>query len=123
MESVTRGIVNAAHMGCSVSLFRDIHVLLVAVATKLLDSPGNHHVQSVTDLHVILNHAELKERSQCGTNKICVASVRDAQVALFDGEFDILTAKVSYHSGFRLKSAASYLASATYLNNGQYVVE
>ncbi|XP_016837232.1 lysosomal-trafficking regulator isoform X2 [Nasonia vitripennis] len=117
MESLSRGLVNAAHISPSASLFRDLHVLLVAIATKLLDSPGSHHMQAVTDMHVILNHTELKERSQCGVSKVCVTAVRDAQVALFDGELDILTAKVSNHSGFRLKSTASYLASSSYMNN------
>ncbi|XP_058802324.1 lysosomal-trafficking regulator isoform X2 [Phymastichus coffea] len=117
METTSKAIVNAAHIGCSISLFRDMHVLLVAMATKLLDSPGSHHMQAVTELHVILNHSELKERLQCGANKNCVYAVRDAQVALFDGELDVLTAKVSNHSGFRLKSNASYLASAPYISN------
>lgn len=120
MESLSRGLVNAAHISSFASLFRDLHVLLVTIATKLLDSPGNHHMQAITDLHVILNHAELKERSQCGVSGGCVSAVRDAQVALFDGELDILTAKVSNHSGFRLKSTASYLASSSYINNGIY---
>lgn len=117
MESLSRSLVNAAHAGCFGSLFRDLHVLLVTIATKLLDTPGSHHMQAVTDLHTILNHTELRERSMCSGIKNCVSAVRDAQVALFDGELDILTAKVSNHSGFRLKSAASYTASASYMNN------
>lgn len=122
METTSKAIVNAAHACCSSSLFRDMHVLLVAIATKLLDSPGNHHMQAVTELHVILNHSELKERMHCGSSKNCVFAVRDAQVALFDGELDVLTAKVSNHSGFRLKSTASYLATSSYLTNGKYKI-
>lgn len=117
IESLTRGLVNAAHAGNFSSLYRDFNVLFVTIATKLLESPGNHHMQAVTDIHVILNHAELKERT-CGYDKSCILVVRDAQVALFDGELDVLTAKVSNHSGFRLKSATSYLATAPNLNNG-----
>lgn len=119
MESLARSLVNAAHISCSASLFRDIHVLLVAIVTKLLDSPSSHHIQAVADLHVILNHTEFQERTQCGNNKNCVSTVRDAQVALFDGQLDILTTKVSTHSGFRLKSTASYLAAASYFGNGR----
>ncbi|XP_023288682.1 lysosomal-trafficking regulator isoform X2 [Orussus abietinus] len=117
MESLGRALVGAAHRGSAISLFRDIHVLLVAIATKLLESPGGHQMQAVTDLHLVLNHMELKERSQCGTNTMCVSVVRDAQVALFDGELDAVTTRVSSHSGFRLRSAASYLASASYLTS------
>ncbi|KAJ8668849.1 hypothetical protein QAD02_000108 [Eretmocerus hayati] len=116
-ESLGRAIVNAAHAGSPSSLYRDLHVLLVAVATRLLDSPGSQQAQSIADLHVVLNHAELRERSICGPGQPCVAAAREAQVALFDGEFDLLTAKVSAHSGFRLKSATSYLASASHLSN------
>lgn len=101
----------AAHRGSSMSLLHDYHVLLVAVATKLLESPGAHHMQAVADLHLILSHIELRERSHCGVGTICVAVARDAQVALFDGELDALTARVSTHHGFRLRSTASYLAS------------
>ncbi|XP_043270510.1 lysosomal-trafficking regulator isoform X2 [Venturia canescens] len=117
VESLARALVGGAHKGNSVSLFSDIHVLLVAIATKLLESPGSHQMQAVYDLHLVLNHVELKERSQCGTSTSCVAVVRDAQVVLFDGELDNLMSKVSTNSGFRLRSTASYLASATYLTS------
>ncbi|XP_024939057.1 lysosomal-trafficking regulator isoform X2 [Cephus cinctus] len=116
-ESLARALIGAAHKNNLASLFRDIHVLLVAIATKLLESPGNHQLQAVKDLHLILNHVELRERSQCGATTNCVTVVRDAQVALFDGELDALTARVSTHHGFRLRSTASYLASATYLTS------
>lgn len=118
VESLARALVGGAHKGNPTSLFNDIHVLLVAIATKLLESPGSHHMQAVYDLHLILNHVELKERSQCGTSTACVAVVRDAQVVLFDGELDNLMSKVSANSGFRLRSTASYLASASYLTSG-----
>ncbi|XP_023246507.1 lysosomal-trafficking regulator [Copidosoma floridanum] len=114
MESIGRSITNGAHVSGSSSLYRDLHVLLVTIATKLLDAPGNYHMHTVAELHVVLNYAEFKERAQCGANKSCVSAVRDAQVALFDGELDILTSKVSSHSGFRLKSTASYIASISY---------
>ncbi|KAL7305380.1 hypothetical protein TKK_0002123 [Trichogramma kaykai] len=113
METLGRGIVNAAHSGFSVSLFRDMHVLLVSIAGRLLDSPGSQHMQAVAELHQILNQLELGERSRCEPAALCVAMLRDAQVALFDGELDVLAAKVSNQSGFRLKSAASYLASSS----------
>ncbi|CAB0037463.1 unnamed protein product [Trichogramma brassicae] len=53
METLGRGIVNAAYSGFSVSLFR--HVLLVSIAGRLLDSPGSQHMQVVVKLHRILN--------------------------------------------------------------------
>ncbi|XP_017760097.1 PREDICTED: lysosomal-trafficking regulator isoform X2 [Eufriesea mexicana] len=115
IESLVQALVGSAHKGGSTSLYRDIHVLLVAIATKLLESPGNHQMQVVLDLHLILNHMELKEKSHCIKNRTCVSVVRDAQVALFDGELDVLTAKVSNQSGFRLRSTASYLASASHI--------
>ncbi|XP_076239225.1 lysosomal-trafficking regulator mauve [Calliopsis andreniformis] len=117
IESLVQALVGAAHKGGSTSLYRDIHVLLVAIATKLLEQPGNHQMQSVLDLHLILNHMELKEKSHCIKNRTCVSVVRDAQVALFDGELDVLTAKVSNQSGFRLRSTASYLASASHITS------
>ena len=117
MESLARALINAAHKGSSATLFRDIHVLLVTVATRLLESPGYHHMQAISDLHLILSHVELGERAHCGTEKSCVLVARDAQVALFDGELDALTTKVSSHSGFRLRSTTSYLASASYLTS------
>ena len=120
MESLARALVNAAHSGTFIALFRDIHVVLVTIATKLLDFPGNHHMQALTDLHVILNQVELRERMTCGATSSCVSVLRDAQVALFDGQFDILAVKVSNHSGFRLKSTASYLATASYLGNRMF---
>ena len=120
MESLARGLVNASHVGFPTAFFRDMHVLLVAIATKLLDKPGNHHMQAVTELHIILNHIELKERLNCGSTRSCVSAIRDAQVALFDGELDVLTAKVSNHSGFRLKSNASYLATTSHLRSGMH---
>ena len=123
VESLARALVGAAHKGNSVSLFNDIHVLLVAIATKLLESPGNHHMQAISDLHLILNHVELKERSQCGASTSCVSVVRDAQVVLFDGELDALMSKVSSHSGFRLRGTASYLASASYLTSGEKKIQ
>ncbi|XP_046739126.1 lysosomal-trafficking regulator isoform X2 [Diprion similis] len=110
-ESIARALISAAHRGSSTSLLHDFHVLLVAIATKLLESPGTHHMQAVADLHLILSHVELRERSECGIGTICVSVARDAQVALFDGELDTLTARVSSHHGFRLRSTASYLAS------------
>ncbi|XP_015121948.1 lysosomal-trafficking regulator [Diachasma alloeum] len=116
-ESLARSLVGGAHKGNSTSLFNDIHILLVAIATKLLESPGSHHMQAIADLHLILNHVELNERHQCGAESSCVTVIRDAQVVLFDGELDFLMAKVSTHSGFRLRSTASYLASASYLTS------
>lgn len=118
IESLVQALVGGAHKGSSTSLYRDIHVLLVAVATKLLELPGNHQMQAVLDLHLILNHMELKEKSHCTKNRGCASAVRDAQIALFDGELDVLTAKVSSQSGFRLRSTASYLASAAHITSG-----
>ncbi|XP_076297603.1 lysosomal-trafficking regulator mauve isoform X3 [Lasioglossum baleicum] len=112
IESLVQALVAGAHKSGSAALYRDIHVLLVAIASKLLKSPGSHQMQAVLDLHLILNHVELKEK-HCAKNKSSV--VRDAQVALFDGELDILLAKVSNQSGFRLRSTASYLASASHI--------
>ena len=117
IESLVQALVGAAHKSGSTSLYRDIHVLLVAIATRLLESPGTHQMQAILDLHLILNHMELKEKSQCIKNRACVSVVRDAQVALFDGELDVLTAKVSNQSGFRLRSTASYLASASHITS------
>lgn len=117
IESLVQALVGSAHKGGSTSLYRDIHVLLVTIATKLLESPGNHQMQAILDLHLILNHMELKERSHCIKNRTCVSIVRDAQVALFDGELDVLTAKVSNQSSFRLRSTASYLASASHITS------
>ncbi|CAK9830368.1 Lysosomal-trafficking regulator [Anthophora retusa] len=117
IESLAQALVGGAHKGGTASLYRDIHVLLVAIATKLLESPGSHKMQTVLDLHLILNHMELKEKSHCVKNRSCVSVVRDAQVALFDGELDVLTAKVSNQSGFRLRSTASYLASASHITS------
>lgn len=111
IESLVRAVVNGAHRSNSNSLFRDIHVLLVAIATKLLESPGTLHMQAVSDMHAILNHVELGERCQCGSRKSCVVAVRNAQMTLLDGELDAITARVMSHSGFRFKSAISYLAS------------
>ncbi|XP_014603828.1 PREDICTED: lysosomal-trafficking regulator isoform X1 [Polistes canadensis] len=115
IECLVQALVVAAHKANSMSLDHDIHVLLVAIAAKLLESPGNHQMQAVLELHLILNHMELKERSECNKCAMCIPAIRDAQVALFDGELDALTEKVSTHSGFRLRSTTSYLASASYL--------
>ncbi|XP_043669052.1 lysosomal-trafficking regulator isoform X1 [Vespula pensylvanica] len=115
IECLVQALVATAHRSNSTSLNHDIHVLLVAIAAKLLESPGNHQMQAVLELHLILNHMELKEMSECNKCTMCIPAIRDAQVALFDGELDALTAKISTHSGFRLRSTASYLASASYL--------
>lgn len=120
IESLIQALVGGAHKGGSMSLYRDIHVLLVAIATKLLESPGSHQMQAILDLHLILNHMELKEKSHCTKNRSCVSVVRDAQVALIDGELDVLMAKVWNQSGFRLRSTASYLASASHMTSGNY---
>lgn len=119
IESLAQALIAAAHRGSSTSLHRDIHVLFVTIATKLLELPGNHQIQTILDLHVILDYVELMEKLQCRTSSACTA-IRDAQVALFDGELDTLTTKMSSHSGFRLRSTASYLASASYLTSGNY---
>ncbi|XP_076629359.1 lysosomal-trafficking regulator mauve isoform X2 [Colletes latitarsis] len=117
IESLVQALVGGAHKGGSTSLYRDIHVLLVAIATKLLESLGNHQMQAILDMHLILNHVELKEKSDCTKNRACVSVVRNAQVALFDGELDVLAAKVSNQSGFRLRSTASYLASTYHITS------
>ncbi|XP_032666117.1 lysosomal-trafficking regulator isoform X3 [Odontomachus brunneus] len=116
IESLAQALIAAAHRGSSTSLHRDIHVLFVTIATKLLELPGSHQIQTILDLHVILDYVELIEKLQCRTSLACTA-IRDAQVALFDGELDTLTTKMSSHSGFRLRSTASYLASASYLTS------
>lgn len=117
IESLAQALIAAAQRGSSTSLHRDIHVLFVTIATKLLELPGSHQMQTILDLHVILDYVELMEKLQCRASSACTA-IRDAQVALFDGELDILTTKMSSHSGFRLRSTASYLASASYLTSG-----
>nr|XP_031829347.1 lysosomal-trafficking regulator isoform X2 [Nomia melanderi] len=117
IESLIQALVGGAHKGGFTSLYRDIHVLLVAIATKLLESPGSHQMQAILDLHLILNHMELKEKTHCTKNRSCVSVVRDAQVALFDGELDVLMVKVWNQSGFRLRSTASYLASASHMTS------
>lgn len=119
IESLAQALIGAAHKSNSMSLHRDIHVLLVAIATKLLELPGSHQMQAVLDLHVILDYVELSENLQCRASLICTA-IRDAQVALFDGELDALMTKMSNPSGFRLRSTASYLASASYFTSGNY---
>ncbi|XP_050573868.1 lysosomal-trafficking regulator isoform X4 [Bombus affinis] len=117
IESLVQALVGSVHKSGSTSLHRDIHVLFVAIATKLLESPGNHQMQAVLDLHLILNHMELKEKSHYIKNRTCISVVRDAQVALFDGELDVLITKVSNQSSFRLRSTASYLASASHITS------
>ncbi|KAK0171372.1 hypothetical protein PV328_009113 [Microctonus aethiopoides] len=114
-ECLGQALVGGAHKGNSTSLLNDIHVLLLAIATKLLESPGNHQIQAISDLHLILNYLELHERNKCGTNVACVSIIRAALVVLFDGELDALMSKMSKNPGFKLRSAASYLASASYL--------
>ncbi|XP_014468102.1 PREDICTED: lysosomal-trafficking regulator isoform X2 [Dinoponera quadriceps] len=116
IESLAQALIATAHRGGSTSLHRDIHVLFVTIATKLLELPGSHQMQTILDLHVILDYVELIEKLQCRASSACTA-IRDAQVALFDGELDTLTTKMSSHSGFRLRSTASYLASASYLTS------
>jgi hypothetical protein len=118
IESLAQSLVATAHKGNS-SLHRDIHVLFVTIMSKLLELPGNHQMQAVLDLHVILDYMEFSEKLQCRSSAICTV-IRDAQVALFDGELDMLTSKMSNHSGFRLRSTASYLASASYLTSSNY---
>jgi len=76
-------------------------------------------MQAVLDLHMILDYMELSEKLRCRASLICTI-IRDAQVALFDGELDVLTTKMSNPSGFRLRSTASYLASASYFSSGNY---
>lgn len=115
IETLAQALVGAAHRNNALSILNDIHILLVGIATKLLESPGNHLMQTITDLHSILNNVELNERSRCGSSVTCVSAIRNAQVVVFDGELDALMSKVTTHSGFRLRSTASYLASATYL--------
>lgn len=117
IESLAQALI--AHRGSSTSLHRDIHVLFVTIATKLLELPGSHQIQTILDLHVILDYVELMEKLQRRASSACTA-IRDAQVALFDGELDTLTTKMSSHSGFRLRSTASYLASASYLTSGNH---
>ena len=119
IESLAQALVAAVHKGTSTFLHRDIHVLFVAIATKLLELPGIHQMQAVLDLHLILDYMELSEKLRYRTSLICTI-VRDAQVALFDGELDVLTTKMSNPSGFRLRSTASYLASASYFTSGNY---
>jgi len=117
IESLAQALIGAVHKSNSMSLHRDIHVLLVAIVTKLLELPGSHQMQAVLDLHVILDYVELSEKLHCRASSTCSA-IRDAQVALFDGELDALTTKMSNPSGFRLRSTASYLASASYFTSG-----
>ncbi|CAL1677884.1 unnamed protein product [Lasius platythorax] len=116
IESLVQGLVGAAHKSNSMSLHRDIHVLFVTIATKLLELPGSHQIQAVLDLHVILDYMEISEKLRCRANSIRTI-VRDAQVALFDGELDALVTKLSNPSGFRLRSTASYLASTSYFTS------
>ncbi|KYN43656.1 Lysosomal-trafficking regulator [Trachymyrmex septentrionalis] len=116
IESLAQALVAAVHKGTSTSLHRDIHVLFVAIATKLLELPGIHQMQAVLDLHLILDYMELSEKLRYRASLTCTI-VRDAQVALFDGELDVLTTKMSNPSGFRLRSTASYLASASYFTS------
>ncbi|KAL0119810.1 hypothetical protein PUN28_007922 [Cardiocondyla obscurior] len=116
IESLAQALVAVAHKGTSTSLQRDIHVLFVAIATKLLELPGNHQMQAVLDLHMILDYMELSEKLRCRTSLTCT-TIRDAQIALFDGELDVLMSKMLNLSGFRLRSTASYLASATYFTS------
>ncbi|EFN65741.1 Lysosomal-trafficking regulator [Camponotus floridanus] len=116
IESLVQGLVGTAYKSNSMSLHRDIHVLFVTIATKLLELPGSHQIQAILDLHVILDYMEISEKLRCCTSSIRTA-VRDAQVALFDGELDALVTKLSNPSGFRLRSTASYLASASYFTS------
>ncbi|XP_074102061.1 lysosomal-trafficking regulator mauve isoform X2 [Cotesia typhae] len=121
-ESLAQSLVGGAHnssIGASPPLLiNDIHILLVNIATKLLDQPGSHHMPAISDLHLILNYVELNERAQCGADAPCVSVIRNAQVVLFDGELDVLMPKVSsLQSGFKLRSATSYLASSSYLTH------
>ncbi|XP_020281501.1 lysosomal-trafficking regulator isoform X2 [Pseudomyrmex gracilis] len=117
IESLAQALVGAASKASSTSLHRDIHVLLVAIASKLLELPGSHQMQALLDLHVILDYTELSEKLQSCASATCVV-IRDAQVALFDGELDVLATKMSNPSGFRLRSTASYLASASHFTSG-----
>lgn len=119
IESLAQALVAAVHKGTSTSLHRDIHVLFVAIASKLLELPGIHQMQAILDLHLILDYMELSEKLRYRASLTCTI-VRDAQVALFDGELDVLLTKMSNPSGFRLRSTASYLASASYFTSGNY---
>ncbi|XP_051169183.1 lysosomal-trafficking regulator isoform X2 [Leptopilina boulardi] len=116
-EALVRSLIHSAHKENSSILSRDINVLFVTIAKQFLESPGYHNMQALTDLHLVLSYVELQEKMNCGKEKLCVSVIRNAQVALFDGELDSLTLKVLNESGFRLKNTASYLASASYLTS------
>lgn len=108
MKSLAKALVNATHNNVSSSIMCDIHILLVMLASRLLESPRSQFIQADTDLHVILNLIERKERTWCGIDKACALATRSAQVALFERELDIFTRKVSNQSGFNLRTATSY---------------
>ncbi|XP_034950425.1 lysosomal-trafficking regulator [Chelonus insularis] len=117
IESVAQALALGAHKNNSTSLFNDIYILLVTIATKLLEIPGNNQIPMVLDLHSILSYIELHEKFQCGTNANCTSAVRIAQVILFDSELDVVMSKISSQTGFKLRSTASYFASTSHLTN------
>lgn len=115
IECLVKSLMNCAHKEISSIFSRDINVLFVTIAKQLLESPGYHNMQALTDLHLMLSYVELLEKIECEKSKLCISVIRNVQVALFDGELDVITVKILNESSFRLKNTALDLTNTSYL--------
>uniref|UniRef100_A0A1B6DVR8 Lysosomal-trafficking regulator n=1 Tax=Clastoptera arizonana TaxID=38151 RepID=A0A1B6DVR8_9HEMI len=75
-------------------LLSRVHGFLVTILSIALNSPGNHNMQVLNDILVLMRYVEKKERLHCGAEANCVLSLRAAQCIILNSTLNLVQDKI-----------------------------
>ncbi|XP_054259566.1 lysosomal-trafficking regulator isoform X2 [Macrosteles quadrilineatus] len=95
-------------------LVEDVQSLLLTILTNAIHSPGNHNMQVVSDILVILRYLERLEAGFCGPKARCVMVLRSTQCVVLAHAENLIQDKINSQQlpASRIRSTASAFLSS-----------
>lgn len=73
----------------------DIHHFFAMILSQVLNTPGLHNMQIITDIRLELNYVYRLEKEKCGVTARCVKAIRDTLCRLLEKALDIMQDKIT----------------------------
>lgn len=122
LEVLSKTIVVISHLPpepsdmCGVTeqdlLLGDIHSYFISTVSSVINTPGNHNMQVLTDILLHMKYLEKLELTYCGQHAPCVANLRSAQCIIFDLALDLIHDKITQQTVSRIRTTATALFSS-----------
>lgn len=112
LETLVKALVASAHVvpdnndaSCQDLIVLDIYYFFVIIINQVLNTPGLHNMQVISDIRLELNYICRLEKENCGVKSRCVRVIRDTMCKLLERALDTMQEKiVALQTGSKTKS-------------------